>query len=61
MFKQLAKADRKRAVIIGMFATGASCIVRGSWMIYPPAAFLVAGCLLISLAVGFVIAPVPAK
>lgn len=57
MFKELAKLDPRRVVIVGMFASGVALIVRGAWMIYPPSAFLVGGSLLIALAVGFVITP----
>lgn len=37
-----------------LLIVGCSCVIRGAWMIYPPAAFLVAGTLLIALAVGLV-------
>ena len=48
-----------RFAISGFFAVGSVCVVRGVWMIYPHAAFLVCGMLLVALAIGFVLVPEP--
>ena len=55
--KELMARNGKRLTVVGLFASGVSGVVRGVWMIYPPAAFIVGGCLLISLAIGFTVTP----
>ncbi|HEY4088810.1 MAG TPA: hypothetical protein VGM43_22925 [Bryobacteraceae bacterium] len=50
----LKKLLSLRALIIALAVSGAGLLVRGAWMIYPPAAYLLSGLLLLCIAFGLV-------